>query len=213
MPAAVTGYLVEEVPAPEALLVVDVQNDFCQGGSLAVAGGRQVAARIAEGLDTGRWRDVAAVITTRDFHVQPGAHFASSTGSAPDYSTTWPDHCVAGTTGADYAPVLDEALARVPHIEILKGRNAAAYSGFEGTDAAGEDLGAVLHRLGIRCVRIVGLATDHCVRATALDALERGFDVVIESDACAAVDPAAGERALAELRSAGAEIARTGTAP
>ena len=115
-----------------ALLVVDVQNDFCEGGSLAVVGGAEVASAIAQFVD-GHHRRYEAVATTRDFHVDPGEHFASALGCVPDFTSTWPDHCVAGTVGALYHPAIADMVARHTEAEFLKGQRTAAYSGFEAS--------------------------------------------------------------------------------
>ncbi|HTX01625.1 MAG TPA: isochorismatase family protein [Acidimicrobiales bacterium] len=207
--------------AGSALVVVDVQRDFCEGGSLAVAGGTAVAQRIAELLDSPAAAQFDVVAATRDRHVDPGPHFASATGAPPDYRSSWPDHCVVGTAGAEIHPALAPALARREAVLFDKGAHGAAYSGFEATRhlegaAAGseagvgeeaEGLGAWLRREGVRRVTVCGLATDYCVRATALDALREGFEVVLRSDLCAAVSPSTGNGALAELAAAGVSIA------
>jgi nicotinamidase/pyrazinamidase len=172
---------------PRALIIVDVQNDFCEGGSLAVQGGRDVAARI--GAHTAGY-DV--VVATKDFHVDPGEHFDE-----------WPPHCVAGTEGAEFHPALDttdiDAVFR-------KGQDRAAYSGFEGAMDDGVTLRAFLHDRDVTDVDIVGLATDHCVRATALDAAAEGFDTRVLLDLCAGVAPDTTAAALEELREAGVEL-------
>jgi nicotinamidase/pyrazinamidase len=143
-----------------ALIVVDVQNDFCEGGSLPVTGGAAVAAAITAHIAAGGYDHVVA---TRDYHVDPGAHFSES----PDFVTSWPVHCVAGTPGASFHPELD-----VAGIEAVfsKGAHAAAYSGFEGAAPDGRALAEWLRARGVGTVDVVGIATDHCVRATALDA-------------------------------------------
>ncbi|SDJ62486.1 pyrazinamidase PncA [Nonomuraea jiangxiensis] len=177
-----------------ALIIVDVQNDFCEGGSLAVAGGSEVAAAIT--------RHVAAhpydhVVATRDYHVQPGDHFSGS----PDYVFTWPAHCVAGTPGADFHPSLDtSAVAEV----FSKGAYAAAYSGFEGASGAGQPLAQWLRERGVHEVDVVGIATDHCVRATTLDAVKNGLAVRVLLNLTAGVAPTTTEAALAEMEDAGA---------
>lgn len=185
-------------PPPRALVIVDVQNDFCEGGSLPVPGGAEVAARVARHLSTRR-ADYHAVVATADFHVDPGAHF----GDPPDYRDSWPVHCVAGTPGAEPHP----ALAAVPvDATFRKGAYAAAYSGFEGRGPAGESLAHWLREHGVVAVDIVGLATDYCVRATALDALDAGFEVRVLADLVAAVTPDTGDAALAELRRRGVGV-------
>ncbi|WP_333618162.1 isochorismatase family protein [Dietzia sp.] len=185
----------------DALLVVDVQNDFCPGGALGVAGADGVAERVAE-LLAGE-HGYRLVVATRDMHVDPGAHFSDT----PDFVDTWPVHCVRGTAGAELRP----ELAGV-HFDAIfdKGAFEAAYSGFEGRLAAGEGEGAALaewlRAAGVRSVDVVGIATDHCVRATASDALREGFVTAIRADLTAAVDPQRGRAALDELATDGAEI-------
>lgn len=181
-----------------ALIVVDVQNDFCEGGSLAVSGGAGVAARISRYL-AARAGDYATVVATRDRHVDPGAHFADE----PDYVDTWPAHCVAGTPGADFHPALDTSA-----IEDVfdKGAHAAAYSGFEGVDDHGSTLEAHLRSHDVRAVDVVGIATDHCVRATALDAAAAGFRTRVLADLTAGVAPATTEAAVEQLTAAGVEV-------
>ena len=184
-----------------ALIIVDVQNDFTEGGSLAVTGGAAVARAITEHVRTHR-DDYVAVVGTRDWHVEPGHHFAAE----PDYVDTWPRHCVVGTPGADSHPALDTSAVDA---WFTKGEHAAAYSGFEGaTDAGGErgGLGAWLTEHGVPAVDVVGIATDHCVRATALDAVSEGYSTRVRLDLTAGVAPASTERALAQLREAGAEL-------
>ena len=180
-----------------ALLVVDVQNDFCEGGSLAVAGGAAVAAAITDHMRTSAG-DYAHVVATRDHHVDPGGHFAEQ----PDYLDTWPAHCVAGTDGAELHPDLD----RGPLEAVFdKGEHAAAYSGFEGR-AGGVPLADWLRSAGVDAVDIAGIATDHCVRATALDAVANGFATRVLLHLTAGVAEASTEAALEQLRSAGVEL-------
>jgi nicotinamidase/pyrazinamidase len=181
-----------------ALIVVDVQNDFCEGGSLAVTGGAAVAAAISERLRTdGAWDHVVA---TRDHHVDPGAHFSAE----PDFVDTWPAHCRRGTPGAAFHPDLD--VARIEAV-FDKGAHAAAYSGFEGAEPGGTALADWLRSHEVDEVDVVGIATDHCVRATALDAAAAGFTTTVLLDLCAGVAPESTERALDQLRSAGVRLA------
>ena len=177
----------------KALIVVDVQNDFCEGGSLAVAGGAAVAAAISQHIASSSYDHVVA---TRDYHVDPGAHFSE----APDFIDTWPVHCVAGTPGASFHPELD--VARIEQI-FSKGRFAAAYSGFE----AENDLAGWLTDKGVTEVDVVGIATDHCVRATALDAQRNGFRTTVLVGLTAAVAPTTRDAAVEELRAAGVGVA------
>jgi nicotinamidase/pyrazinamidase len=180
-----------------ALVVVDVQNDFCEGGSLAVAGGAAVASAITEHVraSSGRY---AHVVATRDHHIDPGGHFAEQ----PDFVETWPAHCVVGTDGVQLHPHLD----RAPLEAVFdKGEHAAAYSGFEGR-ADGVPLADWLRRHGVDEVDVVGIATDHCVRATALDAVGNGFGTRVLLHLTAGVSEATVEAALDQLRTAGVEL-------
>ena len=182
-----------------ALLVVDVQNDFCEGGSLAVAGGADVAAAISAHVRA-HAADYAHVVATRDHHVDPGGHFAEQ----PDYLETWPAHCVAGTGGAELHPSLD----REPIEAVFdKGEYAAAYSGFEGRTTQGAGMAEWLRDHGVDEVDVCGLATDHCVRATALDSAREGFSTRVLTALCAGVTPETTAAALAEMAEAGVELA------
>jgi nicotinamidase/pyrazinamidase len=189
-------------PAATALVIVDVQNDFCEGGSLAVAGGAEVARSIAE-LVGDRAEDYDHVVATADWHIDPGEHFSET----PDYVATWPVHCVAESAGAAFHPNLVPALGSVEAV-FRKGQYAAAYSGFEGRgdDAADSTLAAWLRERGVRRVDVVGIATDHCVRATALDAEREGFDTRVLLGLTAGVAPKTTEAALRELEQAGVEL-------
>jgi nicotinamidase/pyrazinamidase len=180
-----------------ALIVVDVQNDFCEGGSLAVAGGAAVAAAITEHVRTAAG-DYAHVVATRDHHVDPGTHFADQ----PDFLDTWPAHCVAGTDGVEFHPELD----RGPIEAVFdKGHYSAAYSGFEGV-AGQEPLADWLRERGVDAVDVVGIATDHCVRATALDAVGNGFATRVLLHLTAGVTDGTTDAAIEELKTAGVEL-------
>jgi nicotinamidase/pyrazinamidase len=180
-----------------ALLVVDVQNDFCEGGSLAVAGGADVAGAISAHVRA-HADDYAHVVATRDHHVEPGDHFAER----PDFLETWPPHCVAGTDGAELHPRLE----REPIEAVFdKGEHAAAYSGFEGR-ADGVALADWLRARGVDAVDVVGIATDHCVRATALDAVAEGFATRVLLPLTAGVSEATTDAALEQLRTAGVAL-------
>ena len=187
-----------------ALIIVDVQNDFCEGGSLAVDGGHAVAASITDlvGLDraAGSYRYVVA---SKDWHIDPGPHFAPA-GTDPDYATSWPVHCAAGTPGAAFSPKLEVALDEV----FLKGQYSNGYSSFEGVagSSEGEGLRDWLAERGVDAVDVVGIATDHCVRATALDAAAASFDTSVLVAHCAGVAPDSSQAALAELAAAGVTI-------
>jgi nicotinamidase/pyrazinamidase len=188
-----------------ALIVVDVQNDFCEGGSLAVAGGADVAFRIGELLH--EWheaepdeRQYAYVVATRDHHIDPGDHFSRE----PDYVTSWPRHCVAGTDGVSFHPNLDPQ----PFDAIFdKGEYAGAYSGFEGkSHEGGHTLADWLRDKGVTDVDVCGIATDYCVRATALDARKEGFGTTVLINLTAGVAPSSTEQALTDLRAAGVDV-------
>ena len=182
-----------------ALIVVDVQNDFCEGGSLAVAGGAAVAADVADWVrDHGG--DYAAIVATADWHEDPGSHWAAE----PDFRDTWPVHCAAGTPGADFHPAIASTLAEADAV-FRKGRDHAAYSGFEGYAADGTSLGDWLRDRDITAVDVVGIATDHCVRATAVDARAEGFDVRVLLPMTAGVAPDTTERAIRQMIEVGAE--------
>ncbi len=165
-----------------ALVVVDVQNDFCEGGSLAVAGGAAVAGRIGELLADRDHTRYGVVVATLDHHIDPGDHFSAN----PDFVDSWPVHCVVGETGVEFHPALQP---RPFDAVFRKGEHTAAYSGFEGRDAQGEPLAHYLQARGVDQVDVCGLATDHCVRATALDAASSGFRTEVLLDLTAAVAP------------------------
>jgi nicotinamidase/pyrazinamidase len=177
-----------------ALIIVDVQNDFCEGGSLAVTGGAAVAAGISLVLDKAgdRWDHVVA---TKDWHIDPGAHFSDH----PDYRDSWPAHCVVGSTGADFHPEL--ATGRIEAV-FHKGEHQAAYSGFEGHADSGENLASWLRAHQVTEVELVGIATDHCVRATALDAKSEGFATTVLLELTAGVSAGTTAAALEQFRAA-----------
>jgi len=181
-----------------ALVIVDVQNDFCEGGSLAVVGGAATAAAISRYL-AAEGGSYAHVIASRDYHVDPGSHFSAT----PDFSRSWPPHCVAGTAGAQFHPDFDTM--RVDAV-FSKGAHTAAYSGFEGADEAGTPLGTWLRERGVDHLDVVGIATDYCVRATALDAVRQGFTTRVLLDLTAGVDPATVAEAVGEMAAAGVEL-------
>ena len=175
----------------KALIIVDVQNDFCEGGSMGVAGGADVAAAISGHVAEHR-PDYAHIVATRDFHLDPGDHFAEE----PDFVDSWPAHCVIGTPGADFHPNL--ALAPIEAV-FSKGRETAAYSGFEGASDEEVPLADWLAARGVDTVDVVGIATDHCVRATAVDAARAGLRTTVLLDLTAGVGKATVDRALEEL--------------
>lgn len=185
-----------------ALFIVDVQNDFTEGGALGVAGGDAVAAAITSYL-AAHAAEYDLIVASRDWHDgdgDNGGHFSAE----PDYVDSWPVHCVAGTFGADYDPGLDTTA--VTH-HVRKGQGAPAYSLFEGTTDAGETVADLLTAHGVVDVDVTGIATDHCVRASALDAIAHGRRVRVLTDLIAGVAPAPSEAALAELAHAGAVLA------
>jgi nicotinamidase/pyrazinamidase len=180
-----------------ALVVVDVQVDFCEGGSLAVAGGHRVAEDVRDLLASEHGYD--HVVATRDHHVDPGPHFSDT----PDYVDSWPPHCVVGTPGAELeAPLTDDLFATI----FDKGEYEAAYSGFEGS-AGGTGLADWLRAHDVTDVDVCGIATDHCVRATVLDAAAAGFRVRVLESLTAAVTPENLERVRTEWTSAGVVVA------
>jgi nicotinamidase/pyrazinamidase len=187
-----------------ALLVVDVQNDFCEGGSLAVEGGAEVAYRIGELLHHWTQRDPKApdyqvAVATRDHHIDPGDHFSDD----PDFAHTWPPHCVVGSDGEAFHPNLDPQ----PFDAVfLKGEHAAAYSGFEGRTTDGSTLTEWLRGHDITNVDVCGIATDYCVRATALDAVRDGFETRVLAHLVAGVAPGSTRTALDEMQRAGVRI-------
>jgi nicotinamidase/pyrazinamidase len=197
-----------------ALIVVDVQNDFCEGGSLAVPGGAGVAAAITAYLRGHLVGDghpaYAAVVATLDWHVDPGQHFSEH----PDFVDTWPKHCVVGTTGSKPHPRLDGSLIDA---WFRKGLHSAAYSGFEAITEVDGD-GAIgladwLRARDIAAVDLVGIATDHCVRATGLDAVAAGFDTRVLLELTVGVAAQTTAAALDQLRQAGAELVGTPASP
>jgi nicotinamidase/pyrazinamidase len=182
-----------------ALVIVDVQNDFCEGGSLAVEGGGAAAAAISRYLaaEAGGYSHVVA---SRDYHVDPGGHFSDH----PDFSTSWPPHCVAGTAGAEFHPDFDTSGVETV---FSKGAHAAAYSAFEGAEAGGTPLGTWLRERGVDALDVAGIATDYCVRATALDAARAGFATRVLLGLTEGVDPVTTAEALDEMQAAGVELA------
>jgi nicotinamidase/pyrazinamidase len=186
-----------------ALIIVDVQNDFCEGGSLAVAGGAAVARAISDHLASGR-PGYMHVVATKDYHVDPGSHFSDH----PDYVASWPPHCVAGTPGAEFYPDLDTSAVEAV---FRKGAHAAAYSGFEGFDDRGTPLGDWLSGHGVDEVDVVGIATDYCVHATAADAARAGLRTRVLLDLTAGVAPESTAKAIEDLRADGVELSGGGS--
>jgi nicotinamidase/pyrazinamidase len=180
-----------------ALIVVDVQNDFCEGGALPVEGGNAVAQRIADYLRSDR--DYDTVVATRDWHVEPGRHFSDN----PDYIQTWPAHCVADTPGAAFHQALDD----VRFDEVFsKGQYDDGYSGFDGVDSRTRPLAAYLRGLDISDVDIVGIATEHCVQATALDSARLGWRTRVLVDLVEGIAPEPIAAAHDNMREAGCTL-------
>ncbi len=186
-----------------ALIIVDVQNDFCEGGSLAVAGGTDVAARLGKALT--EWVDAPEpnrrwdfVVATRDHHIDPGSHFSDR----PDFVESWPPHCVVGTDGVEFSP----ALTPRPFDAVFdKGEFSAAYSGFEGA-SDGVKLAQWLGSHDVDNVSVCGIATDYCVRATALDAADSGFSTTVLSAFTAGVAAGTTAETWSELSARGVAI-------
>ncbi|GAA2986831.1 isochorismatase family protein [Kitasatospora sp. NPDC006786] len=188
-----------------ALIVVDVQNDFCEGGSLAVAGGAEVAAAITD-LIAESSPGYHHILATRDHHIDPGDHFSAE----PDYVDSWPPHCVAGTEGVGFHPNFAPAvISGAVEAVFDKGAHSAAYSGFEGLDENNRGPVEWLRERQVDQIDVVGIATDHCVRATALDAARAGFSTRVLLDLTAGVAAETTAAALAELRAAGVELVGT----
>jgi nicotinamidase/pyrazinamidase len=181
-----------------ALIIADVQNDFCEGGTLAVSGGAGVAEAISRLMDAeaDRWDHIVA---TLDYHISPGTHF----GDPPDFVNSWPQHCVVGTPGAYFHPnLVTDRIQATFH----KGEYAAAYSGFEGRTDSGERLVDWLRRHDVDAVEIVGLTSDYCVRTSALDAAREGFATTVLLDLTAGVHPKTTADAVEQLSSVGVTL-------
>ena len=180
-----------------ALIIVDVQPTFTEGGALGVEGGNAVAERIADFV-TENADEYTLILTTQDWHVDPGHHFSDT----PDFVDTWPPHGVAGTAEAE----LHDAIASLPLDDgVKKGEYDAAYSGFEGTNAAGDTLEIMLRAADISAIDVVGIAESHCVKETALDALNSGWSVRVFSDLTVPTSEELGEAARVEMDESGVE--------
>jgi nicotinamidase/pyrazinamidase len=191
-----------------ALIVVDVQQDFVEGGSLGVQGGLAVAAHIAQHVRHFK-EQYQYVVASRDYHENAPDHISAN----PDYQNTWPPHCMAGTPGAAFVPTIQN-LVREKLIQdvVLKGRDHAAYSAFDGYDRRGHPLLEVLREHRIDHIDVCGIATDYCVRASALDARKNEFQVRVLVNLCVAVNEATGQQALEEMKAAGCQL-QAATAP
>lgn len=187
-----------------ALLIVDVQNDFCEGGSLAVAGGAEVARRITNFLAE-HAADYDLIVASRDWHDSNSpndGHFALG-AAAPDFVESWPPHCVADTLGADYHPNLETGFIGV---HVKKGMGHASYSAFEGQTADGQTLEQVLSDSSVTSLDVVGIATDYCVLASALDARATGIAVRVLAQMCAGIATESTEAAVLRLTQAGCSV-------
>lgn len=190
-----------------ALVVIDVQNDFCEGGALACQEGASVAAKISSFIRENSSR-YELVVASRDWHTPNDSndgHFPAE-GNSPDYISTWPLHCIQGTEGAEYHPNLDTNLIDV---HIKKGQSSNGYSIFDGVTEEGESFAEVLRSHSISELEVVGIATDYCVRASALDSVKQGFKVRVISSLTAGVSEASTERAIAEMLDAGVDVSST----
>jgi nicotinamidase/pyrazinamidase len=183
-----------------ALIIVDVQNDFCEGGSLAITGGA-AAARAISGYLAARGGEYGAIVATRDHHIDPGPHFSDH----PDFAHTWPPHCLAGSEGARFHPDFDTSAVQAV---FSKGEHAAAYSGFEGVDETGRALADWLRERGITEADVAGIATDYCVRATAADAVAAGFGTRVLLPLTAGAAPQSTREAVEALGAAGVTLVR-----
>ncbi|MEU6930841.1 isochorismatase family protein [Streptomyces sp. NPDC046385] len=189
-----------------ALIVVDVQKDFCEGGKVPVKGGAEQARAIRDLVKQRAGDGYARVVATRDHHIDPGDHFSEN----PDFENSFPEHCLAGSEGAEFHPDFEPVVTSGAVDEVFfKGAHSASKSGFEGLTADGEALGDWLRAQGVDSVDVVGLTTDHCVKATALGGLRDGFGVRVLLDHTTGVAHDSTARALDEMRLAGVEL--TGT--
>ena len=183
---------------PRALIIVDVQPTFCEGGALPVEGGNACAQRVADFVAT-HAADYDCIVTSQDWHIDPGTHFSDH----PDFVDTWPVHGVADSAEAQLHPALNGLEADAA---VKKGQYAAAYSGFEGVDEDGRTLADILSAARIEAVDVVGLAESHCVKDTALDAVRQGYRVRVLTDLTEPVSPELGRDARADMSAAGIEL-------
>jgi len=186
-----------------ALIVVDVQKDFCEGGSVPVKGGAGTAGAIADLVQRSADGEYAHIVATRDHHIDPGSHFSDH----PDFQNSFPVHCVVGTEGSAFHPRFAPVATSEAVDEIFyKGAHSESKSGFEGSTEDGTPLADWLRARDVDAVDVVGIATDHCVKATALDGARAGFDVRVLLDYTAGVAAGSTERAIGELRQAGVTL-------
>ncbi|WP_405558426.1 isochorismatase family protein [Streptomyces sp. NBC_01171] len=185
------------------LIVVDVQNDFCEGGSVPVRGGTRIATAVADLVERGAGADYQYVVATRDHHIDPGSHFSEN----PDFKDSFPVHCVAGGEGGEFHPnFASTATGGKVDAVFFKGAHSASKSGFEGSDEHGTSLAEWLRSRGVEDVDVVGIATDHCVRATALDAVKAGFRARVLLDYSVGVAPDTTASTLEDFRRAGVAV-------
>ncbi|MDR2703411.1 MAG: isochorismatase family protein [Cellulomonadaceae bacterium] len=190
--------------ANRALLIVDVQPTFCEGGELPVTGGNDTASAIARYVNDNRDK-YGTIVTTQDWHIAPGGHFAAE----PDYVDTWPPHGLAGSVNAELHPAIEPLR---PNIRVRKGQRAPAYSGFEGKDSWGHPLDQLLEENHIKAVDVVGIAESHCVKATALDAKRLGYETRVFTDLTVPVTEDQGVAARAEMADAGISLENSASA-
>ncbi|WP_411108568.1 isochorismatase family protein [Streptomyces sp. c-19] len=190
------------------LIVVDVQKDFCEGGSVPVEGGARIATAIADLIEQSADGDYQYIVATRDHHIDPGSHFSDT----PDFKDSFPVHCVAGGEGGDFHPNFAPAATggKIDAV-FFKGAHSASKSGFEGADEHGTSLTDWLRAREVDHVDVVGIATDHCVRATALDAVKAGFRTRVRLDYSVGVAPDTTAATLEDFRQAGVTV--SGTVP
>jgi nicotinamidase/pyrazinamidase len=192
------------------LIVVDVQNDFCEGGSIPVTGGARIATKIADLVEQTAGRDYQYIVATRDHHIDPGGHFSQT----PDFKDSFPVHCVAGGEGSEFHPHFAPAVTggKVDAV-FYKGAHSASKSGFEGADEQGTPLADWLRTRGVEDVDVVGIATDHCVRATALDAVKAGFRARVPLDYSVGVAPDTTAAAVDDFHQAGIAVSGEASLP
>lgn len=192
----------EQTTTRRALIVVDVQPTFCEGGALAVSGGNDIARAVADFIER-RGDEYDIIVSTQDWHIDPGTHFAPE-GQEPDFVDTWPPHGIADTAEAELHPAL--AGARID-TSVKKGQYSPGYSGFDGVDDAQRPLDEVLREAGIAAVDVVGLVESHCVKETAVDARTRGYEARVFSDLTIPVSEELGVAARQTMREAGVTLA------